>query len=363
MEIGDVVGGRYELVGVIADGEASTVYEAEDSRLERRVAVKVLSEALAKLPTSVGLVEAARKASRLRGPSIVEVLDQGEPEGERPFVVMELVPGGSLRELLDARGSLGPKLALSVAAQLAEALAAAHDEGVAHLSISPDHVLVDLSDEEKPRALVKAFVFSRVVDVDAARPSFTGATGLGPELFYSAPERLVGEEGDERSDLYSLGAVLFEMLAGEPPFTKKSPLELMRQHLEEPVPRLSERGAAAPIPDEVEGLVGRLLEKDPGHRPGSAPEVAEAAREALEAIPESPEPPETSPPEGEALPTEKPPEDEAPRLPERAPPQADAGPGAPAEHPAKKQPWGLGLILCFVALSVLLVLLRWCETG
>ena len=208
------IAGRYELHEVIGRGGMGVVYRAHDAVLDRIVAVKVLP---AEYASDVTLVERftreARAAARLADPNIVAVFDTGT-DGEVRYIVMELVPGLSLAQLLRERGALAVPEAVEIAAQVATALSAAHAAGIIHRDIKPANVMMQPSGDVK----VLDFVIAHA-RADEALTRTTAVLGSAP---YMPPEMAEGQPADERSDIYSLGCVLYEMLTGRPPFSPRS---------------------------------------------------------------------------------------------------------------------------------------------
>jgi serine/threonine protein kinase len=265
------IGGRYELLEVIGRGGMGVVYQAHDVVLDRVVAVKVLP---AEYAADVTLVERftreARAAARLADPNIVAVFDTGT-DGDVRFIVMELVPGVSLAQLLAERGALGVPEAVDIAAQIAGALAAAHAAGIVHRDIKPANVIVEPSGDVK----VLDFGIAQA-RTDEALSRTTTVLGSAP---YMAPEMAAGQPADERSDIYSLGCVLYEMLTGRPPFLAEVPAAVMHQHISaapQPVRTLQSR-----VPGALDALLMRMLAKQPSDRPQQAAQLARALRASL----------------------------------------------------------------------------------
>jgi eukaryotic-like serine/threonine-protein kinase len=257
--------GRYVLGQAIGHGGMSTVFRARDELLDRDVAVKVLLPALAEGdPAHVARFEReARAAAALRHPAVVKIYDTGR-DGETHFIVMECVAGTSLDRRLAAGRPLDPDEATRIADQVAEALAAAHAAGILHRDVKPANVMLTPEGEVK----VLDFGIARArEDPTITQPTFAIGTAA-----YMAPERVLGQAGDERSDIYSLGCLLYAMLAGRPPFVAESTLSILHQQVhDEPVAPTVLGAAIAP---PLEALVLRMLAKEPAERPQTASEVA-----------------------------------------------------------------------------------------
>ncbi|MER7007318.1 protein kinase [Dactylosporangium sp. NPDC000555] len=269
--VGRVLSGRYELRSVIGRGGMAEVWQAVDARLGRPVAVKLLHDKGSADPSLPKRFEReARTVARLSHPNIVAVHDVGVDDGT-PYLVMELVQGRSLADEL-AAGPLDPRRAVRLAEQVCDALAAAHDAGVVHRDVKPANILIGGEDRVK----VCDFGIARVTD--RAQTALTApATVIGTSA-YMAPEQVLGEPADARSDLYALGCVLYAMLAGRPPFVADSPVQVALQQVHEtPVPLAALRPG---LPAQLTALVGALLAKRAADRPASAAQV----RVALAAI-------------------------------------------------------------------------------
>lgn len=259
---------RYELRERIGQGGGSTVYRAIDHRLGRDVAVKVLGPELASDPAFVERFRReARAAASLSHPNVVAVHDWGERDGSY-HIVMELVAGNDLKSEIRHRGALPEAEALRIAMQIAAGLDAAHRRGVIHRDLKPQNVLLD------PNGHVK------VADFGIARVSGQSQLTRTDELFgtvhYLSPEQAEGKPADERSDLYSLGIVLYEMLTGTLPFEADTPIAVASMHLREAPP--PPRTIRPELSRETESVVLRALEKDPARRYQSA----SAMREGLD---------------------------------------------------------------------------------
>jgi serine/threonine-protein kinase len=267
--------GRYRLAEVIGRGGMSTVYRATDLVLGRPVAVKVLSAALAETdPAWVARFQReARATASLSHRGVATVYDTGAENGTR-FIVMECVQGRSLAAILAAEGvPLEPLRAVEIARQVADALSAAHAAGIVHRDIKPANVIVTRHGSAK----VLDFGIARTPD----GATLTQTTSLVGTAAYMSPEQALGERADERSDIYSLGCLLYAMLAGAPPFSGDSPAAILNQHVNaEPTPL----GVLNPrVPPALEALVMEMLAKSRAARPRSAGEVLARLQHALEA--------------------------------------------------------------------------------
>jgi serine/threonine-protein kinase len=290
--VGRSLEGRYRILERIARGGMSTVYAAVDERLDRLVAVKVMSSALSADPAfSDRFAREARAAARLTHLNAVSVYDQGSdvaPDGHHVFLVMELVEGRTLRELLRERGRLSPAQAISIMEPVLSALSAAHRAGLVHRDVKPENIL--LSDDGVVK--VADFGLARAVESDAAATR----TGLMMgTVAYCAPEQISKGHADPRSDVYSAGIVLFELLTGTPPYTGESAMNVAYQHVHSRVPAPSSRVKG--IPTEVDELVVAATDSDPESRPADAgaflAEIADLRSELR--LPVTPVPPRARP--------------------------------------------------------------------
>ncbi|HYN88831.1 MAG TPA: protein kinase, partial [Ardenticatenaceae bacterium] len=260
--------GRYRLEGIIGEGGMATVYQAWDERLDRRVAVKLLrpqttlSEAEAE-----DFLREARTVARLNHPNVVAVHDAGVADG-RPYLVMEFLPGQTLRQRLQA-GPLPVTEALRIVRALAGALEAAHAQGILHLDVKPENVLFGEGHDPK----LSDFGVSRSLD-DVAAPD--NGTILGTAA-YIAPEVVAGQPPDGRADVYALGVVLYEMVTGQRPFPGGTPVEQAAQRMvTQPIlPHLLNPS----VPPRLGGILLRALARDPAERYASPTVLCTALEE------------------------------------------------------------------------------------
>ena len=255
--IGELLAGRYELQAVAGSGGMSSVYRARDTVLERTVAIKILHEHFSDDPAYVERFRReARALAQLNHPNIVTVIDRGEYEG-RQFIVFEHVEGDNLKELIEREGQLPVDQALGLVHQVARGLAFAHEHGVVHRDVKPHNVLID----EDGVAKVTDFGIARSLE-PADGLTETG-TLLGTSEYIS-PEQASGHRVDERSDQYSLAAVLYELLAGEPPYTGQNFMAVALKHIQDPVP--SVRDVRPDVSPRLDAIVTRALAKRPEDR-------------------------------------------------------------------------------------------------
>lgn len=278
---GDLLEWRYRIGAQIARGGMSTVYAAVDTRLDREVAVKVMDPALAREPAfRIRFEREARAVAKLNHPTLVNVFDQGVDE-DYVFLVMELVEGGSLRELLKERGPMPPHAAIAVMQPMLNALAIAHAKGMIHRDIKPDNVLI--SDQHQ----VKLADFGLVRAIDNAMGDATNATtSVNGQVIgtvgYLSPEQVRGENLTQASDVYSAGILLFELLTGRTPFKGASPLETAMARINRPVPAPST--LMPDIPPEIDELVLRACHRDPAQRFQDGSEFLQAVEDTAEQL-------------------------------------------------------------------------------
>jgi serine/threonine-protein kinase len=272
---------RYRVDGRLGDGGMAIVYCGTDTLLRRRVAIKVLRDQYATDDDFVRRFSyEAQAAAKLSHPNIVNVYDFGR-EDSAYYIVMELVDGSTLAELLQHDQLLPEPVAIDYAIQIASGLAYAHRQGLLHRDVKPANILVTKDDVVK----LSDFGIARAVSEHTLGVTQPGMV-MG-SVAYISPEQAQGKELDERSDLYSVGVVLYQMLTGALPFSGETPVAVALKHVSEPAPAIDPRKAG--VNPAVAAIVARLLRKDPAERFASATELASALREARERPQSAPE--------------------------------------------------------------------------
>jgi tRNA A-37 threonylcarbamoyl transferase component Bud32 len=270
--IGTVLSGRYKLEAKLGSGGMSTVYLARDTTLDRQVAVKVLHREMSEQADQLERFrQEARAVAKLSHPNVVAVIDAGE-DGGHPYIVFEYVEGETLKQRINRVGALDAQEALAYAIEIARGLTVAHNRRMIHRDIKPQNVLID----SEGRAKLTDFGISRQLEQD-------GMTATGRVLGttdYVAPEQAMGHPVDQRSDVYSLGVVLYEMLTGQVPFTADSQVGVAMKHVNEELPDVQQRrpelSAAAAL------VVERATAKDPDQRYQQVGELIDDLATALE---------------------------------------------------------------------------------
>ena len=269
---GDLIADRYELEELLGTGGMSSVFRAHDRQLDRRVAIKILHQHYAQDPEYLERFRReARAVARLSHPNIVTVIDRGDDDG-RQYIVFEHVDGENLKELVLRTGKLPVRRALELALGVADGLAFAHDRGLIHRDVKPQNVLLNREGEIK----VTDFGIARSLHMDH------GVTQTGTVLGtaeYLAPEQASGKQVSPATDVYSLGIVLWELLAGDAPFVGENFVAVALRHVNEPPPSLQER--RPDVSPRLEAAVQRALAKDPARRFPSMTAFAQELRACM----------------------------------------------------------------------------------
>ncbi|MFN3198932.1 MAG: serine/threonine-protein kinase [Bradymonadia bacterium] len=286
--LGRRIGDQFLLVGRIGEGGFGVVYRAVQAPVGRVVAVKVLKESARRDPSGAArFFQEARAIGALRHPATVKLVSAGESprSGGRPpwiYIAMEYIAGPTLKEIIQEEGPLRPERAVPIAAEVLDALGEAHRRGIVHRDLKPENIILEPNPPGEPRIRVVDFGISKVLKADDAirvssihtrRGFIVGTTA------YAAPERVLGHDAAPTSDLYSMGVMIFEMLAGELPFTGEKAQEVLRAHVEAPIPELPEQLS---ISTALRAEVRRALTKRPEGRLQTAELLAEALKGTLQ---------------------------------------------------------------------------------
>ena len=272
---GELIDSRYQLIRQVANGGMASIYEAMDTRLDRKVAVKIMHPHLAQDDAFVSrFIREAKAAAALSHPNIVAVQDQGWNQSGVPavFLVMELIEGSTLREYLNERGRFEIKDAMNYLTPILSALAAAHAIGIVHRDMKPENILISKEGRIK------------IADFGLARGEIIGSTMTAESsvilgsVSYLSPEQVQRGIADARSDVYAVGIVAFEMLTGEKPFIGDTPIQIAYMHVNQDIP--PPRSKRKDIPQALDDLISRATSRDPDMRPRDAGEFLSA----LEAI-------------------------------------------------------------------------------
>ncbi|MCL4266453.1 MAG: SUMF1/EgtB/PvdO family nonheme iron enzyme [Anaerolineae bacterium] len=272
--VGRTLSGRYTIEARLGHGGMSTVYKAQDPNLQRTVAVKIIHPHLSEDPEFVKRFEQeAAAVAKLRHPNIMQVHDFNHDSGVY-YIIFEYIAGQPLNEKLralnEAHIRMPLKDAVAIMVPLCEAVAYAHGRNMIHRDLKPSNVVIDLLNQP----ILLDFGIAKIVGGDHVHTA-TGAT-VGTAS-YMAPEQVLGAEIDRRADIYSLGIMLYEMVAGEPPYKGSSPLTVMMKHVNEPLPDITFFNGNLPV--NFTNILDRALAKNPADRFGSASEMAQALRE------------------------------------------------------------------------------------
>jgi len=293
---------RYKNFVRIGEGGTAVVYKAEDSNLLRSVAIKTMSVSRMTPDMVLRFQHEARAASKLQHPNLITVLDFGLAGNSRPYLVMDFVEGQSLEELLQERDCLSIEQTIKIVLEVCRGMAFAHQNGVIHRDLKPSNILLLEHPEADARVKVVDFGIAKLSSNDDAgeRPtaSRTNLAAMPPRValerkrqgdskgrtgelmgspFYMSPEQIRGDNVDQRTDIYSLGCILFRMLSGMAPFEGETHLETYSQHLNDLPPLIVD----PVLPAELHALIDKCLAKDPLERPSSMTEVADVLRQVL----------------------------------------------------------------------------------
>ena len=265
----EIVGGRYKVLSILGKGGMGLVYRVEQIFLGKELALKTIHKSFLSEITVKRFEHEARAAFAVNHPNIIAVNAYGLLDDQTPFLAMEIVDGETLAELLQDSGPLPMAAALPIIIQVCFGLAHAHNNGVVHRDIKPSNIMILKGMELGTEGSVKILDFgiAKFSHRDGGEIQALTKTGeiFGSPL-YMSPEQCMGSQVDFRSDIYSLGCVIFETLTGRAPFTGNNALATLMMHQSEPAPTLSEGAGGKEFPEELESIVAKMLEKDPEDR-------------------------------------------------------------------------------------------------
>ena len=270
---GQLIDNRYELIRVIANGGMGTIYEGIDTRLDRKVAVKIMHPHLAQDEEFITrFIREAKAAASLSHPNIVNVMDQGWNQSgiAAVFLVMELVEGQTLRELLAEKGTFSATETINYLSPVVAALSAAHQIGIVHRDIKPENILISKDGR------IKIADFGLARGANLGHTMTAEASVILGSVSYLSPEQVQRGISDARSDIYSIGVMAFEMLTGKRPHISDSPLQIAYMHVNEDIPRVSSKDIK--LPKELDELIFAATSRNPDDRPKDATAFANALR-------------------------------------------------------------------------------------
>jgi serine/threonine-protein kinase len=283
--LGRIFLGRYEAIKLLGEGGMGRVYLAKQTDLGRQVVVKVMHDNVAADPKfRERFQRETLLMARFQHPHVVTLFDASLSDPQGPCIVMEYIRGITLDTLLHRNNRLSPARAGRLLGQLCEALQAAHQEGIVHRDLKPANLMVVDPDTPYEKVKVMDFGLAKLLDVrpvNYQKISDTGTDFAVGTPGYISPEQVRGEEIDHRSDLYSVGVILFELLTGRLPFTGDETMDVLLAHATEPPPSFASLGASTWVPPAIEAVVQSCLAKNPADRPAGARELAERYEAAL----------------------------------------------------------------------------------
>ena len=289
--LGVVVEGRYKIESVIGQGSAGTVYKAVQELIGREVAIKVLHDYLVSDQEFIKrFTQEAKASSRLSHPNIITIYDFGTiPQGNRPYIAMDLLKGTPLSDLLNDRNHLSVEETIPLFKQVCGALAEAHRQGVVHRDVKPENICLVERSGQKLFPIVVDFGIARLVqeESDVARITRTGTVCGSPT--YMSPEQCTSSKVDHRSDIYSLGVVIYETLTGEVPFLSDELVKVMAMHLSDPPKPLNSVRDDLHFSQALEEVVYKSLQKNPDQRYQTMEEFSEALELAAKTPDAAPE--------------------------------------------------------------------------
>jgi serine/threonine-protein kinase len=280
--VGDIIADRYRVVERIGEGAMGTVYRAEHVQMSKVMAIKLLHHEVEQNPESVARFHReAEAASRLNHPNTVHVFDFGRTKAGSLYLVMEYVDGADLGKLIGNDGAMPFGRVAYLCVQVAGSIADAHAAGVIHRDLKPENIVIAAGrDGERPKVL--DFGLAKLFEGNVEAQVTSSGTIVGTP-YYMSPEQIQGHELDGRSDVYAMGAIMYECVVGKPPFEAPNPVGVLSKHLSEPPVRPSQRSPLS-LPAEADEIIMRCLEKDPDDRYQTAEELRQALIQYLTTV-------------------------------------------------------------------------------
>ncbi len=269
--IGTIIEDRFQILDCIGTGATTAVYRALDTQKQRTVALKVLRSEFADNEYTVLRFERECKTLKLLAHhNIVAYCYHGTTEDNRPYLIMEYLDGKSLKQLIESDAGVSPKRALKIFIQVCAALAAAHEKGVIHRDLKPANIMIQIDKEGNDVVKVLDFGVSKMLVQGETFQTKTQTGEMLGTLLYMSPEQCLDQDLDGRSDIYSLGCLMFETLTGTPPISARTAFETMNKHLTQAPAKLADVRPDLVWPAELETIVQKTLAKSAGDRPGGA---------------------------------------------------------------------------------------------
>ena len=282
--VGAEIAGRYRVDRRVASGGMGDVYEGEHIELGRRVAIKVLSPSYSRNEEAVArFLREARSASRIDHPAIVDIIDLGRLDSGEPYLVMELLDGEDLADVIAREAPVTPARVVELLGPVAQALDAVHEQGILHRDIKPANIFLSARSDGSVKPKLLDFGLAALREApDEEKLTRDGIVVGTPH--YVSPEAAEGEPVDQRTDVYSLGLVAFELLAGTLPFDGEKPMSLLYAKVRRPAPTLTAKTGRSFDPD-IERLIGRTLSRTPSKRPETCGELLRELQKIAESLP------------------------------------------------------------------------------
>jgi serine/threonine protein kinase len=278
---------RFEFISEVGTGGVGVIYKARQKNTGNIVAIKMLSFEDVSKESKLRFQEEAKACSRLVHENLPKLMDYGLTEHGQPYMVLEFFEGADLAQVLRTAGGVALMTALDIAEQICSGLQYAHAQGVLHRDLKPSNIMIKWSEGE-PIVKIVDFGIAKLIDEDENRPKLTKTGEVIGTPTYMSPEQIVGKDVDQRSDLYSVGCVLYELLAGSPPFVGSNSVQTILSQLNDKPVSMKEASRGRDFPEQLEQIIAKLLEKDPNDRyrhAGALKDDIHKIRDSLEKTP------------------------------------------------------------------------------